>query len=850
MDAIHQEDLLINTICKETHGMTGAHEMNNTDNALNSSASLAHTSITSTDEGQSYSLGQTDALPCTYFDDDYAQPMAASTSIPYHLSTHDHWHPAAVLDDAVCFAPIPEVIEHSFVLNNTDEAQVHEPIAEKKLMEQPEHDMNNEDKTEPLNSNATADQPTVPSTTKVKPGCIDYDRLVQFIQSVIQVETDQRTLSTTAPHFSYQDYLPSMTSKKKLMLYLSDDTEDETNMNDSSQKSTERAIQRELLASLCTDSKVSYSASVQLNKECLLQLMQEGVFWIDLDKPTTDDLALIAEIFRLHPLTLEDLQLCFPSSQSLSDSIGASSSLAMQSRSMEDEMREKCDLFDRYIFICTKTLSSLKHSSRSTQSMAYVSNGISNSTHYASSASDGISNSTQYASNVSYNTHYDTQYASGQYRNSCSNACFDPNVLPLVIIACPECVLTIHAEPLALSAQLITKRIHHLGQFSEASHAWITYAILESIANDFSLWLRHLGRLIEGLDDDLMQLADGCNRESQESQSIPMNMDIHSNIQLVNYDAMYSRPREQDILTGIRSTRRLVTRMMRLLKPKAEIISVLSKRARPQQQVQQQVHAKLKSQIALPSIPCNSQTIITPPNCSTPFNHQRTISNHQISRHLGNTSNHLASVHQRTISNHLASVHHQGNTSNHPISQHQRTISNHLASVHHQGNTSNHPISQHQRTISISRHPIVDTIKQEEPPTQYPKAFLSNWSFLNNDFALYLHDLKEHVHMLDEYAQYYDDALNRCYSNYLAHLSVHVSQASNLMNRTMQQLAGIAAVVIPLSLITSLLSTNLPTPFQKNTDSREWIPFGVMVVGLIGLTSWLYLRARERRWLD
>ncbi|KAJ1497798.1 CorA metal ion transporter [Coelomomyces lativittatus] len=59
-------------------------------------------------------------------------------------------------------------------------------------------------------------------------------------------------------------------------------------------------------------------------------LQDNEPFWLDVYQPTDVDLRLLALIFHIHPLTIEDM---------LSD----------------DEIREKCELFDKYLFLCLQT---------------------------------------------------------------------------------------------------------------------------------------------------------------------------------------------------------------------------------------------------------------------------------------------------------------------------------------------------------------------------------------------------------------------------------------------------------------------------------------------------------------
>ncbi|KAJ1962597.1 CorA metal ion transporter [Dispira parvispora] len=63
---------------------------------------------------------------------------------------------------------------------------------------------------------------------------------------------------------------------------------------------------------------------VQHKEDSLDTLMQRGPFWIDITRPTQKDMDLITQVFRIHPLTEEDI--------------------------LTEECREKCELFSHYYF--------------------------------------------------------------------------------------------------------------------------------------------------------------------------------------------------------------------------------------------------------------------------------------------------------------------------------------------------------------------------------------------------------------------------------------------------------------------------------------------------------------------
>lgn len=64
--------------------------------------------------------------------------------------------------------------------------------------------------------------------------------------------------------------------------------------------------------------------------ESIEALKAEPFFWIDVNGPTESDLALLAEVFGVHPLTVEDIQM--------------------------EDAREKCEIFEKYLFISIRAL--------------------------------------------------------------------------------------------------------------------------------------------------------------------------------------------------------------------------------------------------------------------------------------------------------------------------------------------------------------------------------------------------------------------------------------------------------------------------------------------------------------
>lgn len=61
----------------------------------------------------------------------------------------------------------------------------------------------------------------------------------------------------------------------------------------------------------------------------LTDMLKKGCFWIDIHNPTDNEMKAISEIFKIHPLTIEDISM--------------------------EEQREKCEVYMNYYFVCFRS---------------------------------------------------------------------------------------------------------------------------------------------------------------------------------------------------------------------------------------------------------------------------------------------------------------------------------------------------------------------------------------------------------------------------------------------------------------------------------------------------------------
>jgi magnesium transporter len=114
----------------------------------------------------------------------------------------------------------------------------------------------------------------------------------------------------------------------------------------------------------------------------------------------------------------------------------------------------------------------------------------------------------------------------------------------------------------------------------------------------------------------------------------------------------------------------------------------------------------------------------------------------------------------------------------------------------------------------------------------------------SEDAGFYLRDLHEHVAMLDQNMDQYDESLNRSHNNYLAQVSIEISHTSNKLNDVMKKLTVAASVALPWTVISALWGMNIDVPGQDDGYKIFWILIAIM----LSLSMFTYLVGRHRKW--
>lgn len=91
-----------------------------------------------------------------------------------------------------------------------------------------------------------------------------------------------------------------------------------------------------------------------------------------------------------------------------------------------------------------------------------------------------------------------------------------------------------------------------------------------------------------------------------------------------------------------------------------------------------------------------------------------------------------------------------------------------------------------------------------------------NWRVApTSDIGLYLSDIQDHLITMTQNLNHYEKILSRSHSNYLAQISIEMTDANNQINDVLSKLTALGTVLIPMNLVTGLWGMNVHVPGQE-----------------------------------
>ncbi|KAJ3037700.1 CorA metal ion transporter [Rhizophlyctis rosea] len=110
--------------------------------------------------------------------------------------------------------------------------------------------------------------------------------------------------------------------------------------------------------------------------------------------------------------------------------------------------------------------------------------------------------------------------------------------------------------------------------------------------------------------------------------------------------------------------------------------------------------------------------------------------------------------------------------------------------------------------------------------------------------TLYLGDIQDHVITMVQNLSHYEKTLARSHSNYLAQISIEITQASNRTSDVVMRMTALASILVPLNVITGLWGMNVPVP-GRETEHLGWF-FGI-VAGMICVSVAVFVWVKRNK---
>ncbi len=114
-----------------------------------------------------------------------------------------------------------------------------------------------------------------------------------------------------------------------------------------------------------------------------------------------------------------------------------------------------------------------------------------------------------------------------------------------------------------------------------------------------------------------------------------------------------------------------------------------------------------------------------------------------------------------------------------------------------------------------------------------------NWSVApKSDIGLYLSDIQDHLITMTQNLNHYEKILSRSHSNYLAQISIEMTDANNQINDVLSKLTALGTVIVPMNVITGLWGMNVNVPGQ-GVENLRWFASICSVMVVIAVSGYI-----------
>lgn len=117
---------------------------------------------------------------------------------------------------------------------------------------------------------------------------------------------------------------------------------------------------------------------------------------------------------------------------------------------------------------------------------------------------------------------------------------------------------------------------------------------------------------------------------------------------------------------------------------------------------------------------------------------------------------------------------------------------------------------------------------------------------LGEDIGLYCGDVLDHVLGMLSSLNHFETILGRAHSNYLAQISIEITQSANKTNKVLTKITVLGSIIVPMNVITGLWGMNVTVPGQPDAmGDLTWFMGIVLSLVVFTIACLAYVRRAE-----
>jgi magnesium transporter len=147
------------------------------------------------------------------------------------------------------------------------------------------------------------------------------------------------------------------------------------------------------------------------------------------------------------------------------------------------------------------------------------------------------------------------------------------------------------------------------------------------------------------------------------------------------------------------------------------------------------------------------------------------------------------------------------------------------------------------RRIGMVRKRVMQLLRLMNTKADVLKTIINRYMNQSGETRFYLEDIHDHILTMMQNLSHYEQSLARSHSNYLAQISIDITQASNRTSDTVMRMTLLASILVPLNIITGLWGMNVRVPGEEGTN-LNWFFSIICLMFVLSVATYHILRYR------